>query len=198
MVDTVSTLTIQQAQEAARESDLLGPPPVIAGEDAQEFWELLERVRDDVKPDDMLEEIWVRDAVELVWEARRLRRLKASVFEVGAHEGLARVLRPFVDSLEADELAEKWLRRHRKLKEVDERLAAAGLSMDAVMAETLASRLDDVERIERMIATVEARLAAALREVDRHRAVLAAALSNAAQDIADAEYKELPAPKAAA
>jgi hypothetical protein len=198
MVDTVSTLTIQQAQEAARESDLLGPPPVIAGEDAQEFWELLERVRDDVKPDDMLEEIWVRDAVELVWEARRLRRLKASVFEVGAHEGLARVLRPFVDSLEADELAEKWLRRHRKLKEVDERLAAAGLSMDAVMAETLASRLDDVERIERMIATVEARLAAALREIDRHRAVLAERLRGATQEIADAEYKELPAPKAAA
>jgi hypothetical protein len=198
MVDTVSTLTIQQAQEAARESDLLGPPPVIAGEDAQEFWELLERVRDDVKPDDMLEEIWVRDAVELVWEARRLRRLKASVFEVGAHEGLARVLRPFVDSLEADELAEKWLRRHRKLKEVDERLAAAGLSMDAVMAETLASRLDDVERIERLIATVEARLAAALREIDRHRAVLAERLRGATQEIADAEYKELPAPKAAA
>jgi esterase/lipase len=146
----------------------------------------------------MLEEIWVRDAVELVWEARRLRRLKASVFEVGAHEGLARVLRPFVDSLEADELAEKWLRRHRKLKEVDERLAAAGLSMDAVMAETLASRLDDVERIERLIATVEARLAAALREIDRHRAVLAERLRGATQEIADAEYKELPAPKAAA
>jgi esterase/lipase len=108
------------------------------------------------------------------------------------------VLRPFVDSLEADELAEKWLRRHRKLKEVDERLAAAGLSMDAVMAETLASRLDDVERIERLIATVEARLAAALREIDRHRAVLAERLRGATQEIADAEYKELPAPKAAA
>jgi len=39
--------------------------------------------------------------------------------------------------------------------------------MDAVMAQTLSISLDDIERIDRMIATAEVRRNAILREVDR-------------------------------
>jgi butyrate kinase len=41
--------------------------------------------------------------------------------------------------------------------------------MDAVMAQTLSISLDEIERIDRMIATAEVRRNAILREVDRHR-----------------------------
>jgi hypothetical protein len=41
--------------------------------------------------------------------------------------------------------------------------------MDAVMAQALSLKLDDIERIDRMIATAEGRRNAILREVDRHR-----------------------------
>jgi hypothetical protein len=52
----------------------------------------------------MLEEIWVRDVVDLVWEARRLRRLKSSLVDASIHEGLTEILRIFV-GWDAEELA---------------------------------------------------------------------------------------------
>jgi hypothetical protein len=57
--------------------DLLGAPPLVGGEDAAAYDELLARVAGAVAPADVLEEMWVRDVVDLAWETLRLRRLKA-------------------------------------------------------------------------------------------------------------------------
>jgi hypothetical protein len=184
-------IAIHGAEGAA---DLLGPPPVITGEDPDEFLDLLDRVREDAKPNGIIEEMLVRDIVDLIWESRRLRRLKASLLQAAAHEGLQKVLRPLADRFEIDDLAENWARRRpRAIAKVDKLLASAGLTMDAVMAETLSLRLDDIERMERMIASQEGRLEAALREIDRHRAVLAEVLRGAAKDIEEAEYEDVKA-----
>jgi hypothetical protein len=64
--------------------------------------------------------------------------------------------------------------------------------MDAVMAQTLALKIDEFDRIGRMIAGAEARRNIALREIDRHRATLGAALRQAAAEALDAECKEIP------
>ena len=179
--------------------DLLGPPPVITGEDPDAFVELLDRVRADAKPKGIIEHILVRDFVDLLWDSRRLRRLKASLLQAAAHEGLEKVLEPLVDSFDADTLVEKWARRRPSaIAKVDKVLAAAGLTLDAVMAATVALRLDDIARIERMIASKEGRMEAVLREIDRHRAVLAEALRGAAQDIEEAEVEEVQPREAAA
>ena len=190
--------------ETANRGDLLGPPPVIAGEDPNEFNELLDRVRADAKPKDMIEEILVRDFVDLVWDIRRLRRLKANLLQDNSHEGVGRLLLARADMagmLEVDELSRKWAKR-QSVKKVEKRLASAGLTIDAVMAETLSVKLDDIERIERMITTADARLEANLRELDRHRAVLAQALKHATKDVEDAEFEDVApggaVPKAAA
>ena len=71
-------------------------------------------------------------------------------------------------------------------------LASADLTMDAVMAETLALELDRVERIDRMIMSAEARRNAVLREVDRHRASVAQALRRAV-NVEDAQFEEVGA-----
>jgi hypothetical protein len=78
-------------------------------------------------------------------------------------------LKPLVDGfLEEEELAKAWAARDQNaIKRVDKLLASAGLTMDAVMAQTLSISLDDVERIDRMIATAEVRRNAILHEVDR-------------------------------
>lgn len=179
-------------QGAAGADDLLGPPPVITGEDPDAFLELLDRVRADAKPKGIIEDILVRDFVELLWDSRRLRRFKASLLQAAAPKALEKVLGPLVASWEVDSLAENWARRQaRAIAKVDKVLAAAGLTLDAVMAETLAQRLDAIERIERMIASQEGRMEAVLREIDRHRAVLAEALRGAAQDIEEAEFEEV-------
>ena len=93
---------------------------------------------------------------------------------------------------EASELASAWHARDAEAREtVAQVLEQADLTMDAVMAETLSLKLDPIERIDRMIATAEARRASVLREIDRRRAAFAASLREAAQAIEDAEFKEV-------
>jgi hypothetical protein len=58
---------------------LLGPPPLIQGEDAGGYDELLARITGTLQSADILEEIWIRDVVDLVWGAFRVRRLKANL-----------------------------------------------------------------------------------------------------------------------
>ena len=50
-------------------------------------------------PSDILEQIWVRDVVDLTWETLRLRRLKAQFLTATAHEGLAMVLGPLLGAM---------------------------------------------------------------------------------------------------
>jgi hypothetical protein len=183
----------------ARSLTLLGPPPLIEGENAAAYGELLNRISAAVKPMDILEEIWVRDIVDLVWEALRWRRLKSNLLAASTHAGLEKVLEPLCGYIEADRLAKSWARNEAAgRKKVKQLLASAGLSTDAVMAQTLSLKINDIERIDRMVMAAETRRDATLREIERHRATLAQALRRETEQVEEAEFEEVDAPKLAA
>jgi hypothetical protein len=148
-----------------------GPAPLAEGEDAAAYDELLLRISSGVRPADILEEIWVRDVVDLTWEALRLRRLKAAILTMSARKALADNLSKFVGFAKAEALARSWAAREADaVAIVSERLAAQGLALEALTAQGLTRALEPIERIARMIAQAEARRGAALREIERHRA----------------------------
>jgi hypothetical protein len=170
---------------------LLGPRPLIDGEDGTNYDVILERISADVAPEDFVEEIWVRNVVDLVWESVRLRRLKSHLLHAAAHEGLARVLTPLLDWASADQLSRKWaLGDEDAICEVERLLGRAGLTIDAVMAQTLAARIDDVERIDRMVTIAEARRDAVMREIRSRRVAFGQALRRAGEAI-DAEFEDV-------
>src|SRR5262249_821659 len=161
------SITPTSPPERAGRLALSGPPPLLEGEDTAAYDELLVQISGAVKPADILEEIWVRDIVDLVWEAFRLRRLKANLMTAVAHEGLTKIVETVIGWSDARDLAQAWATREPSaIKQADELLGSAGLTMDAVMAQTLSLKLNDIERIDRMIATAEGRRNAILREVD--------------------------------
>jgi uncharacterized protein YcbX len=167
-----------------------GPPAFIDGEDPQAYDELLTQLSTDVKPSDIFEDIWVRDIVDHVWETLRLRRLKANLMIATAGLGLAEVLKSIMDSCDADDLAKDWAaRKPTAIKRVDKLLADTRLTMHAVMAQTLALRLDDIERIDRMIWNTEARRNAVLKEIDRHRETLSQNLRRSVQQVEDGHLR---------
>src|SRR5712671_383558 len=174
---------------------LLGPRPLIDGEDATNYDVILERFSADVAPADFVEEIWVRNIVDLVWDSVRLRRLKSQLLQAAAHQGLERLLASIIDWMRAGQLARKWaLGDEEAMGEVERLLGRAGLTFDAVMAQTLAARIDDVERIDRMVIIAEARRDAVLREIRSRRAAFGQALRRAG-DAIDAEFEDVvPAP----
>jgi len=168
--------TVTNELAMSRDTGVLGPALLIAGESGDAYDDLLARIRAAVEPADMLEEIWVRDVADLAWEVARLRRIKASLMRACAHEGLSTALR----SLEVRNyyvIASRWFAGDAEAARiVDAALAAAGLTIDAVTALTVSERIDEVERIEKMTNAAEERRDGMLRELEGRRAELAARL----------------------
>jgi hypothetical protein len=170
---------------------LLGPRPLIDGEEGTNYDVILERISADVAPADFVEVIWVRNVADLVWDSVRRRRLKSQLLQAAAHQGLERLLASIIDWMRAEQLSRKWaLGDEEAMGEVERLLGRAGLTFDAVMAQTLAARIDDVERIDRMVIIAEARRDAVLREIRSRRLAFAQALRRAG-DAIDAEFEDV-------
>jgi hypothetical protein len=165
---------------------LLGESPLIRGENVRSYDELLERICATLQPRDSLEEIWIHDIVDLVWETFRLRRAKASLMTDAARREMERQLDTSHPG--AHQITIEWAAGGADAAvEVERLLASAGLSMDRVVARAMSNALHNMERLDRMLVSIEGRRGAALRELDRHRAPLAQKLRCAIAQAEDAE-----------
>ena len=90
----------------------------------------------------------------------------------------------------AKELVQEYVRREPDaVTLVHEVLTDAGVSMDGLMANALAEKLDDIERVDRLISIAEVRRNASLHEIERRRAVLGETLRRSVQEIEDGEFE---------
>jgi hypothetical protein len=173
------------------------PAPLTRDEAAAPYDALLGRMVETVRPASLVEEIWVREIVDLVWEIVRLRRHKAWVLNSSAGEGMRQVLLD-LDCRDAFDLAKAWFAQDpAAVAEAQARLAAAGLGVEAVMAQTLRLHLAEIEGVDRMLRSAEARRNTALHEIERHRASFAQVLRRAADaaeraTVEDAEFAVVP------
>jgi hypothetical protein len=95
-------------------------------------------------------------------------------------------------------LAERWARGERDaIKEVERLLKQAGLGQDAIAAETLVANLGVFEKIDGMVMRAEARRNVVLRELGRRRDVAARRLRELANEIEEAELREISGKAAA-
>jgi hypothetical protein len=72
----------------AQRLSLFGPPPVLEGEDAAGYDELLGRICAAVKPVDVIDEMLIADIAALAWEVLRWRRLKSSLMQEAGFKAL--------------------------------------------------------------------------------------------------------------
>ena len=124
----------------------LGSPPLIPGEAASDYEQLLTAVINVMKPVDFLEMMWTRDIVDLQWDIIRFRRIKADIITYYHGNNIA---------------------------------------------EAISYKIEVLERIDRMIMTMEARRNAAYREAERYRIGLGDLLRRVAEQVEDAEFSEV-------
>jgi len=90
----------------------------------------------------------------------------------------------------AKELVQKYVRHESEaVRLVDNFLTQANTTIDALLINALAEKLDDIERIDRLTAIAEGRRNASLREIDRRRAALGGTLRQAVHEIEDGEFE---------
>jgi hypothetical protein len=102
---------------------LFGRAPLVEGEDEAVYHEFFERISNAVKQRDFLEEIWVRDVVDLSWDALRMRRIKAQVISYAKTYGRFedQHLKITVDGLERIDrmILSAEARRNNALREIE-------------------------------------------------------------------------------
>ena len=176
--------TVRPSMEAPlHRLEIFGPPPLLDGESQEVYDTLLARVTGTVNPKDIIEEIWVHDIVDLVWEILRLRRLKVALLSSSVGRGLHK-LYDDRDKYGMDSLIARWSAREpAAVKKVEQFLKDHGLTMDDVMAHSFVACLDEIERIDIAISRAEARRNAAQREIERRRSVFGQTLQRAVQQI---------------
>ena len=174
--------------------DLFGPPPIIEGEKAKDYGELLERVFNALKPTDFVEEIWARDFADVTWSMFRWRRILAALLddqvsdqvndeatrrarqEVKSLKGTEKEeIDKFLDpesKLSSEEAAAKYPRANDKLEALWDK-AESELNIDLIQARVITDNLDTIERIKFLIAIAQRRIDEVIRELDRHRVIRA-------------------------
>jgi hypothetical protein len=185
------------ASAAQFDSELFGPPPLLAGEDPDEYMELFRGISITVQPADIFERNWVRHMTDLMWEVRRYRRIITQLIDLSDQQGLEKVLGRL--DWEHPDVVRKGLARSQDLArryvlkdadavfDVDVLLESAGLSWEAVKAEAAALRTSEIERLNRLVMTAAARVNSTLRELERRRADLAKRLRRAVQQVEAAD-----------
>ena len=181
---------IRQSKEGSNGSveiteldELLGPPPLLPNESLVDYEGLKARLLAKIVPQDVLEEIWLRDILDLQWEVLRMRRLKARLLANSSPSGLESLLHRRVNYSDVGKFVDAWGRGNKEdIKEIELLLKSRGLGLDDVDAHSFLKRLEPLESIDRMISQAEARRNNALREIERAREAAARRLRAALSD----------------
>jgi hypothetical protein len=171
----------------------IAPTPLLPGEQEADYAEFALAIVKAAHPKDAIEDLLTRDVIDLSWEVLRLRRLKAGLLRGAISSSIYRVMcRLGYEDEHAWKLAANWAaERKAAQKEVARALQKAQLTMEDVMAETLEDKIEPFERFDRLLASSEARRNNALREIERHRAALGAAVRQAIDEVQDAEFRDV-------
>ena len=153
-------------------SRVVGPLPLMDAENPKSYQELLGHMSSMLNPQNILEEIWIREIAELTWDAFRLRRMKANGLSRAAHRAVQAALEPLFGE-EAKDTASGWVAgKQATVAAVDAAFASAGASMELVVARSVSPsrwEIEQADRIDRMIGRLEARRKAMLEQFERHR-----------------------------
>lgn len=172
---------------------------LLPGENENHYDALRDGIIQHVKPVDIIEVMWVKDIVDLVWEAKRLRRWRNQALVHGRVEAAAELMRPAfqrtnsvhiegITGPSVEALAEGWaIGNARSIEQVDKYLQERNLGPEDVTARAYLLSLPQMERIDRQLFLAEQRRDALLREIERKRAAFAQRMRTAATDILDVE-----------
>lgn len=164
--------------------------PLILGESEESYVELIQSIYLSIRPRDFLEGMWVKDIADITWEARRAWRLRSRFINAIVNEhhrtAMNTTLRPMMglgaDNKFPDPKAEAAFRE--KFSEATAKLegpvaletvfklvkeGGQGIDFGAAGAKAYVSSIDQLQRVDQHLATLERRANAILREVEEHR-----------------------------
>ena len=154
---------------------LFGPPPLLSTERREHFEQILAQFVAAIAPADAIVQMWVYDVAVLTWEMMRLRRYKAEFIEMrlpGTIRGIAETSSATMVSLTSPPTSSKPKSAHSARRG---RIRRGGMKRIA----------------ELILALLQARRDAIIREIGAYRDSLARRVKKAVDDVAEVPEDEV-------
>jgi hypothetical protein len=173
--------------------------PLVPGDNSEHYDAIRNSIIQQVKPADVVEAIWVKDIIDLIWEARRVRRWRNQTLVQARMKAVAELIRPaferanpiFIDGItgpSADALAAGWAVGNASCtNQVENYLREQNLTAENITAHAFLMNLPAMERIDRLMSLADQRRDSLLHEIERKRTSLAEQLREASSAILDVE-----------
>jgi hypothetical protein len=178
----------------------LPTPPLLLTESKDEFKLIHNALNDEIKPRGIIEQIYVEDIAYLVWEVLRLRRSKTAIVNLAFRAALTEVVtqlsrepgeREHQVRPHSEKLAHKWFSDPDVKEQIAELLQEFNLDEAAIEAEAFRKSTDDLEQIDRLMASAEARRDKALVRIAQYRGDFGALLRESSDRLVDGKVLKL-------
>jgi hypothetical protein len=169
---------------------LFGDPPILKTEDEGLYYSCMQQAANSVKPIDIIEWLWLKDAVDLSWEILRLRRLKIDVVEIKREDKNATIE---WERDHADEPHEDWDGKlmPRDPDDIEARKNRPLLDTYWDSCDFLVSNMALYERIESLLTSAELRRDRILREIELRRDHMGRRLRAASNEMLNAQVSDV-------
>ncbi|WP_149760843.1 hypothetical protein [Neomesorhizobium albiziae] len=155
--------------------ELLSPPPLIATEDPSRYRDFMVRFALEFDPQSISEWFLVNDLVNVHWEISRYRRAKATLIRLACPALASKLIEDsdfgFEKFSHGDFKSQPVVVTKGRSREIGQQLAGHGLTVEDVFDSALIENLDEVERFDKMIETMENRREKLFREFRAHRSL---------------------------
>jgi hypothetical protein len=188
-------MTDSQNGDVTNPKSLTFNPPLFRTESKEEFEKLFDELKGYVQPANFVESMYVHEIAVLAWDIMRYRRAKAGIVDNALRQALEDVLRPFLGGPDdhlgrlgaARALAFQWFWMQAAKDKVSALLKEVDLDERVIEAEALRSRLSEIEKLDRLIASAEARRDDAFRTVACYKQEFSEKLQQNSNRILDAD-----------
>jgi hypothetical protein len=174
---------------------------LVADEKETEYFNLFAAIVKSTRPSDAVDWLYVKSIVDLTWDIRRERTIKAGIIEMTRKEIVldflkatagdpASAITHFYRVFQADNEANQWALSPAARKAINDKLGERGISPTEVLSKAYIKAAAHIDAIERRIGQYEAQKLVILREIERRSARFSRLLEKASNDVVDTEFKE--------
>jgi hypothetical protein len=157
--------------------------PLLITESVDEFASLRKGLKSEIKPEGVIEQMYVDDFATLIWEILRLRRYKTVIINSSRRAALQGILEQLLcardyehsykKDIDAEELARSWFDNKNAQARVAKLLRKFQMDEGAIEAEAFRLQGEDLERLDRILTALESRRDKVLRCIADYRQSLA-------------------------
>jgi hypothetical protein len=156
--------------------NLFSPPRMLLGESAERFATLRAELTLEIKPKGIIEEIYVNDLAEIVWDISRFRRFKTDIILSARAAAVHTIIKQFYnkennmpDELKVKKLMLAWFENTADKTKVEELLRKFQLDEGAIDAEAYRSVFPQLQDVEKMLALAEDRFSKTVHRIAGYR-----------------------------